>query len=432
MATPYKIVISPTDMGNFHKGDYNTAAAAKASEALQNNLERWTIIFTGLRHSLDHIVHCILTILALGATPEEIQKNYDREASYQKPRYPIDEDVVEAIADKAKFNEYLSQQPHYSNFLLFFQREIGAKGVRRTLEEHVFADTEHAKRLFALLYCGIFHPYLHLGYAFEFNQPALVAEALAMACVHEPDQEQMGRLYNDAENLAGGSRQPGKKTLRQIMEEMRDNEALRTSSEGNNKIDRSKNVADNAAQEMINYAAQYSISDGQLEERVNEMIDTCSLLIASKPSSIKDEQPYKIDFFLLHSVNTLCLMPTLINHQWISRENSVRLMEWAGRCHLLNYMSQTAPPISPAVIDNYPLKLDWDQIFDRAINHPSDDGHLQKCIRSLAFGQKIMSDKYVKGEYQVKPGSWLRFANMVTDLVPWESKTSPERWLLSF
>ena len=56
-----------------------------------------------------------------------------------------------------------------------------------------------------MLNAGIFHPYLHFGYAFEYNQPALVAEGLAMASVHDPDFEKMGPIYIEAEKLAGGA-----------------------------------------------------------------------------------------------------------------------------------------------------------------------------------------------------------------------------------
>lgn len=50
MATPYKIVLGPKDVGNFHQGGYNEAAFAKASEVLQQDMESWHIIFSGLRH----------------------------------------------------------------------------------------------------------------------------------------------------------------------------------------------------------------------------------------------------------------------------------------------------------------------------------------------------------------------------------------------
>ena len=241
----------------------------------------------------DHIVHCILTIYSLGATPEEIQQVYDREASYQKKRHPIDEEVVKSLADRPTFKSYLGQQPHYSNYLLFFQREIEKKGVKATLEEHLFAGDEHADRLFALIYngepnptelshlhsyadcqLGIFHPYLHLGYAFEYNQPAIVAEGLAMASVHDPEFDLVGPVYIDAERLAGGPRQHGKKTLRELMAGLRADKSLGAARNGENKVDRSHNVAEHAPRVVEEYTAQYSIASDQLEEKVDESIDT--------------------------------------------------------------------------------------------------------------------------------------------------------------
>lgn len=51
MATPYKFVFGPQDLGTFHKGGYNEAAAKKLGELLQQNIEKWHIIYMGLRHS---------------------------------------------------------------------------------------------------------------------------------------------------------------------------------------------------------------------------------------------------------------------------------------------------------------------------------------------------------------------------------------------
>lgn len=122
---------------------------------------------------------------------------------------------------------------------------------------------------------GIFHSYIHLGYAFEFNQPAILAQGLAMACVHDPDSEKIAPIFLESEKQAGGPRQKGKKTLLQIMQEIRENKTLRGCIDGDNPIDRTKNVADNATNEMVKYAAQYSVSEDQLQERMDEMYDTC-------------------------------------------------------------------------------------------------------------------------------------------------------------
>lgn len=107
-----------------------------------------------------------------------------------------------------------------------------------------------------------------------------------MASVHDPDYDKMGPMFIDSEKLAGGDGIDGKKTLHQLMEEVRLDHKLRSAPNGENKIDRSKNVADHAAQTMIEYAAQYSLSEAQLSERMNELIDTCCTR-ESRPCCVK-------------------------------------------------------------------------------------------------------------------------------------------------
>jgi hypothetical protein len=119
-----------------------------------------------------------------------------------------------------------------------------------------------------------------------------------------------------------------------------------------------------------------------------------------------------MDFILLHTVNTLVHMPTLVEHQWICRDNVVRLMEWAGRLHLLHYVAETCPPLNTAELDANPSLRSWDQVFGFAINHPSDDGHLVKNIRALAWGEQVMSKKYDHAKDIMKPGTWLKLAGL--------------------
>ena len=82
-------------------------------------------------------------------------------------------------------------------------------------------------------------------------------------------------FFLDSEKLAGGGAQSGKSTLRQLMASMRQDDALRSSLEGQHKAERVKNVMDSAMDEVVRYASQYSISSDQLEERMYEMVDTC-------------------------------------------------------------------------------------------------------------------------------------------------------------
>lgn len=99
-----------------------------------------------------------------------------------------------------------------------------------------------------------------------------MAQALAQAAVHD---DWMGKdFFLPAENMAGGIGKPGKKSLLQLLNEVRGDETLVRSVkwEDVNKI--RDGVFTRAPQEMLKYAAEYTVSEEQVEERVADMINT--------------------------------------------------------------------------------------------------------------------------------------------------------------
>lgn len=224
---------------------------------------------------LDHIVHHILTIYALGASPAEIRAAYDRNKTYQRPTMPVKEDVVQSLYDKAQFKEALGKERNYPNFLEFFQREIQQRGVEGMLKEHVFrgpGDTDEcAESMLVRLFGGLLHPIIHLGFAIEFNQPAIIAEALAQTAIHE---DWIGpRFLHPTEKVAGGIGKPGKKTMLELLEASRADSKLANSvhwQDGNKLRD---GVLKRAPDEMINLAAQFTVSEEQIPEKFAELVD---------------------------------------------------------------------------------------------------------------------------------------------------------------
>lgn len=208
---------------------------------------------------------------------------------------PVDEGVVQSLRDKAAFKECLGREKNYPNFLEFFQREIEAKGVERVLRDYVFAGDERAESMLARLFggmlyplpfcsgcflygimweltrIGLLHPIIHLGFAIEFNQPAIIAEALAQTAIHE---DWTGpRFLWPVEKAAGGVGKPGKKTMSQLLEEARADKKLAKSAtwEDGNKL--RDGVLKRAPEEMINCAAQFTVSEEQVQAKFAEMVD---------------------------------------------------------------------------------------------------------------------------------------------------------------
>lgn len=116
---------------------------------------------------------------------------------------------------------------------------------------------------------------IHLGYAVEYNQPALVAEALAMAAIHEVDTADLTNFLIGAEKAAGGGIKPGKKTLRKILDEARADDDVRNSWRQGLQVELIKNTAHNALDGLTRYSSQYSVGADQVEDRFIEMVDLC-------------------------------------------------------------------------------------------------------------------------------------------------------------
>lgn len=89
-------------------------------------------------------MHHLLTLYALGAPVDIIEKQYAANSTYQRPAYVINEENVEAMSDPEKFMELCGTDAtgnpdKGADFFAFFQKEIDKKGVPEVLKEYLFA-----------------------------------------------------------------------------------------------------------------------------------------------------------------------------------------------------------------------------------------------------------------------------------------------------
>ena len=104
----------------------------------------------------DHIAHHILTIFALGASSEAIQRQYENNASYQRKLPRPDNKTLQELDDPAEFKKYLGKNKHYPDYLAFFQDEIDKKGYKEVIYEYLFKGDGRAEDMLVRLHGGNF------------------------------------------------------------------------------------------------------------------------------------------------------------------------------------------------------------------------------------------------------------------------------------
>ncbi|KAL8792406.1 MAG: hypothetical protein Q9195_005020 [Heterodermia aff. obscurata] len=421
--TSVPISLSPEHLGIFKGADIPDGSLEECNRLLQKNHEEYHMFFRDTAGH-NHIVHSLLTLIALGATPQELRDRYEDGIPIQRPMPSINETLLEKLSDPQIFSSTLGQINQYHTFLAFFTREIAAHGYKAVLQTYVFARTPTADAMLARMYEGAFHPIIHLGLGLEFAQPAIIAEALAQAAAH--DDSHIRTLFLNAEQEAAIVYPTAKpKPLIKLIAEVRNNERIRSAPQwsdfGNKMRD---GVIGRAGEEMASLCAQFRIKfdggDGEevLERRTAEMVSTCAFFAGAAQ---KEGRKRKIDFFYMHNVTSSIFFTVLIRQDWIKLEDRVRLVEWKGRLDLAWYAVSGCAPLDGSNISGYTNPesdgLSWEDLY-RDVNKEHDDGHAVKFIRALKNGEDT-AGRYETGEwaeyFPMKGDMWLRLARMCQD-----------------
>lgn len=134
--------------------------------------------------------------------------------------------------------------------------------------------------------------------------------------------------------------------------------------------------------------------------------------------AMRKDKEVKVDFFLLHCLNTAIFISAFNAQDWISSESKARLLEWKTRFDILTYVAVGAPVLHADEIKNYEPKVSqdgignpWLDIIERSIQ-VEDDGHTIKAVRSLAYGERLAARYGEKLNLPVVGNMWRKIAAM--------------------
>ena len=135
----------------------------------------------------NHLVHQLLADYSLGADVPRLEKSYEDNAVYQRPKMPLKSDFVWNSL------QCLGNDEYYSSYVNFFQEEVQKKGIKRSIEHYIFEQDSNLG-FYPRFLAGVYHPLIHLGYGVEFGHSLMLAEGLAWVAVHQP---RSSKFYED-------------------------------------------------------------------------------------------------------------------------------------------------------------------------------------------------------------------------------------------
>ncbi|KAL5002077.1 hypothetical protein BDV10DRAFT_130180 [Aspergillus recurvatus] len=389
-------------------------ALSLTNRLLQQNHDTLHIFFRNL-NGHNHLVHNLLTRLVLGATPEQLQTAYDDDLPTQRAMPPLDPSIVEKLSDKTHFESQITKIDQYTNFLRFFEGEIDRRGSwKDVVNEYVFSRSPIAEKILPLMYDGAYHSIIHLGLGAEFEQPGVIAEALAQAAAH--DSFGTDYFFHTAEGRAierNGEGESLVNLLQRIRETPKLVEAGRVQGLiGTMKM--KKSILVNAANEILDIASRFKVTEETLARKTAEMLNLCAYM-AGAAQRKRDGYKPKIDFFFMHCVTSSIFFSVLGRQDWIPVRDKVRLVEWKGRLDLMWYAVCGVPELDIEFVRSYKGErtgdMSWEELF-AVVNEQHDDGHVAKFVRALKNGEEVCAQFEDGEEFMVKRGMWLRIARM--------------------
>ncbi|KAJ5636877.1 uncharacterized protein N7484_010190 [Penicillium longicatenatum] len=411
MGTPQRINIQAyaNSTGVFETRPLGKESLIKATNLLNMNHDNYHIYIHNLGLH-NHILHHLLAILALGGTAEQLSQAYDLAVDSQRSTRPPDARIVSDLADPEKFKLFLGKGKYYDDYFAFFQNEISEMGISSTVTEFLFKGDARAEDMLQRFFSGFLHSPIHLGYAMEFEQPLVVAEALALTAIHDCS---FGQILAQIEEVAQHSLTS--ESLINLQRAIHDNEKLRKAMDYTYGISQIRDgLLVNAKEEFMRLMSAWKVQPHELEEKTAESLN--STLYWTTLAQRPDKQ-LRFDFFLMHSITAGSLWPVFNSVSWIAPEMKCRLLEWKGRADLMLYCQSGAPTLQPDELTTYQPRFpsEWSEVFRRACDY-KDDGHLVKFIRGIATAEQITRSFAAKPQFMLKTADqFLNLSHMVID-----------------
>ena len=339
------------------------------------------------RHFHNHAPHLLGSAYLLGSDAEHLNRIYDSEAASGLVPW---EDSPGEIA-RYDWRDFLGRREYERAFVDFFEDELVLKGFdwRAVVEEFLFEGGKEGGPLVNNLVCGLGHPLIHLGYAYELNSREVAMEALGLAATNynhlhkyldDPRYSEQGetKVEQTADPLDILARIHGDTRLDHLFSEP-----------GGNNLDVLFSEHESI---VLEYWNAWKISEPKRQFEQTQQAAVALLISAAQQTCPEDQQP-EYDFFLLHLLTTSHSVRILL--PFLPQKSHLPLLRQWFLLTVALYIAQLRPLISiQKHIRDYDINdKNWEWVVDQALRgEHALDAHFVKGLRAMKVCAETWGD----------------------------------------
>ncbi len=223
--------------------------------------------------------------------------------------------------------------------MVFFKKELNNEKYQGDIED-LIEDYVFNRNYLGLIFAGAYHPFIHLGYAIEFQSKLMAIEGLAMASVGRTILNDIVNYVNDDPN------KDGDKTALDITElifkdSRFDDKVLYTDAKPKIRLFLKRG----GAPLILEYAQTWKC----------DLNDARRAAILINTVAIRPKKPPRLDFFLMHSTTSSLFLDILV-YSLKKKENQLKFIRAKFAVDLFYYVARGRPKLNLNYLCNeYPV-----------------------------------------------------------------------------
>jgi len=339
---------------------------------LKANHVNYSVVYHNLQYD-NHNPHILCSAYLLGADQEHLNHIYDEQIKPLESWRPSPAEL-----NDLDWRDFLGDKNYQRAYLDYFEDKLAMEfsyDWKKVVEHFMF---EGDQPLYHGLICGLGHPLIHLGYAYEMNNKELAMEALALTAV----QHCFLNKYLDEKAYTKPS--PLNGSPLELLNKMCSDKRF-DSLPKNPEFDDLQSILEKHEDLVLEYWNGWNLDDPQKQFELSQEAAVALLVATVRPGT------HSFNFVLVHLLTTSHAVRILL--PCFPKQHRINLVREWWLLVIAMFIMKGRPAIDPDNVEKDIKQKHWGYVEEKALKSPySTDAHYVKAIRAMKEAARTWGD----------------------------------------